>query len=62
MTAEQLEARVTPKQAAPLIVNKLLLLSRHLNRSMKVHKLSPTSLFVIAHAQAFFKTLFFNGD
>ena len=62
VTAEQLEARVIPKQATPFFVNKLLLLSRHLDRKLRKPDLSPTSLFIIARDQAFFKTLFFSGD
>lgn len=62
VTAEQLQALVTPKQATPLFVNKLLLLSRHLDRKMMEPKLSPTALFILARDQAFFKTLFFSGD
>lgn len=62
VTAEQLQARITPKQATPLFVNKLLLLSRFLERKMKDAKLSPTSLYIMARDQAFFKTLFFSGD
>ena len=62
VTAEQLEARIIPKQATPLFLNKLLLLSRHLDRKLKEPNLSPSSLFVIARDQAFFKTLFFSGD
>ena len=44
VTAEQLEARIIPKQATPLFVNKLLLLSRHLDRTLKEPNLSPSSL------------------
>ena len=51
VTAEQLQARITPKQATPLFVNKLLLLSRFLERKMKDAKLSPTSLFIMARDQ-----------
>ena len=60
VTAEQLEARIIPKQATPLFLNKLLLLSRHLDCKLKEPNLSPTSLFVIARDQAFFKILFFS--
>lgn len=61
VTAEQLQARVTPKQATPLFLGKLLLLSRHLDRKMAAPGISPSSLFVLARDQAFFKSLFFCG-
>lgn len=48
VTAKQLKARVTPKQATPLFLDKLLLLSLYLERKMKDSKLSATSLFVLA--------------
>lgn len=62
VTAEQLQARVTPKQATPLFIDKLLLLSRHLERKMSSPSVTPTSLFVLARDQAFFKALFFSAD
>ena len=62
VTSEQLQARITPKQTTPLFIDKLLLLSRYLERRMMDSKLSPTSLFILARDQAYFKTLFFSGD
>lgn len=53
VTAEQLQTRITPKQATPLFVDKLLLLSRYLEHKMKDSKLSPTSLFILARDQPF---------
>lgn len=61
-TSEQLQAAVTPQQATPLFVNKLLLLSRHLERKMSATNVSPISLFTLARDSAFFKTLFFSAD
>ena len=62
VTAEQLQARVTPKQASPIFLDKLLLLSRHLEKRILLTSLTPTEIFVTARDQAFFKTVFFSGD
>ena len=62
VTAEQLQARITPKQATPLFLDKLLLLSCHLERRLLLPSLLPSERFVSARDQAFFKTLFFPGD
>ena len=57
-TEEQLQAGITPKQAVPLLLPKLLLLARFLNRKIAAH----SGLFILARDQAFFKTLLFRGD
>ena len=62
VTAEQLQARVTPKQASSIFLDKLLLLSRHLEKRLLLTSLTPTDIFITARDQAFFKTLFFSGD
>lgn len=62
VTEEQLKARVTPKQATPLFVDKLALLSHFLEKRLLSASLTPTELFIVARDQAFFKTLFFSGD
>ena len=61
-TEEQLQARITPKQAVPLFLPKLLLLARFLKRKIAAHSINPSSLFILARDQAFFTTLFFSGD
>ena len=61
-TEEQLQASITPKQAVPLFLPKLLLLARFLNRKIAAHSINPSGLFILARDQAFFKTLFFSGD
>ena len=43
-TSEQLQAAVTPQQATPLFVHKLLLLSRHIQRKMGVPDVAAVSL------------------
>ena len=62
VTAEQLQARISPKQAIPLFPDKLLLLSRHLDKRLKRPLITPSEIFVTARDQAFFKSLFFSGD
>ena len=62
VTAEQLQAHVTPKQATPIFPDKLLLLSRHLEKRLLLPNLSPSEMFVFARDQAFFKCLFYSGD
>ena len=62
VTAEQLQAPVAPKQASPIFLDKLLLLSRHLEKRLLLTSLTPTDIFITARDQAFFKTLFFSGD
>jgi hypothetical protein len=60
-TSEQLQASVTPQQATPLFVNKLLLLSRPIQRKMGVPDVAAVSLFTLARDHAFFQTLFFSS-
>ena len=62
VTAEQLQARVTPKQATPIFPDKLLLLSQHVEKRLLLPNLAPSQLFILARDQAFFKCLFFSGD
>ena len=62
VTAEQLQARITPKQATPLVLDKLLLLSHHLEKCLLLPSLTPSEIFITARDQAFFKTLLFSGD
>lgn len=61
VTAEQLQARITPKQATPFFVDKLTRLSSHLQRALE-NAQTPTHRFIIARDQAYFKTAFFSGD
>lgn len=61
VTAEQLQARVTPKQATPFFVNKLTQLSSYLEHELQSSK-SPIQRFIIARDQAYLKTAFFSGD
>ena len=61
VTAEQLQARITPKQATPFFVDKLTQLSLHLQRLLE-SSTTPIDKFVIARDQAYFKLVFFSGD
>ena len=61
-TAEQLQARVTVKQAVPLFLPKLHSLARFLTRKMNSPGISARELYILARDQAFLKTLFFGGD
>ena len=61
-TREQLQARITLKQAVPLFLPKLLLPVRFLNRKTASQSINPSGLFILARDQAFFKILFFSGD
>lgn len=61
-TEEQLQANITPKQAVPLFLPKLLLLARLWTRKMTAQGITSTNLFLLARDQAFFKALFFSAD
>ena len=61
-TEEQLRAHITPKQAVPLFLSKLLLLARYMSRKIAAQSVNPSGLFVLARDQAFFKALFFSDD
>ena len=61
-TSEQLQAAVTPKQATPLFLVKIVLLSHLIQGKMLLPGITASRLFVYASDAAFFKTLFFSGD
>lgn len=62
VTREQLQARITAKQATPFFVDKLTQLAEHLQRLLTKPGLSPIQRFIVARDQAYFKTVFFSGD
>ena len=62
VTAEQLQARITPKQATPFFVDKLAQLADHIDKSLQSSNISPTQRFILARDQAYFKAVFFSGD
>ena len=47
VTAEQLQARVTPKQASPIFLDKLLLLLRHLEKRLLLSSLTPSDILLL---------------
>lgn len=61
VSAEQLQARVTPKQATPFFVDKLNQLSLHLQKALPISKTS-TERFIVARDRAYFTMAFFSGD
>ena len=62
LTAEQLQARVIPKQATPFFLEKLTNLAQHLDRALDSSDIAPTQRFLLARDQAYFKAVFFSGD
>ena len=61
VTAEQLQARVTPKQATPFFVSKLTQLAEHLQTALHNAK-TNLDRFILARDYAYFTTTFFSGD
>ena len=59
---EQAKAHVSQKQAKPLFLEKLKILSHHLDLQLKSDKLSVGERFVLLRDQAFFKVQVFSGD
>ena len=60
--SEQLQAAVTPKQATPLFLVKIVQLSRLIQGKLLVSGITASRLFVYARDAALFKTLFLSGD
>ena len=61
VTAEQLQAPVTPKQATHFFVDKLTHLSKYLEGKLTRAKMKLDH-FITARDQAYFKFAFFSGD
>lgn len=59
---EQLRARITPRQADPVLLSDVEILSRHIQSKLRNPTLDPIQVFVLARDQAFFKALFFSAD
>lgn len=63
MREEQLKARVTPRQAEPILISDLAIISEHIEHILNNSStLSPIQIFMYARDQALFKSLFFAGD
>jgi len=61
VTAEQLQARITPKQASTFFVDKLSQLCLYLEEKIRKAE-GPIDRFIAARDQAYFKMAFFSGD
>ena len=62
VTTEQLQARVTPKQATPFFLDKLTQLAQHLDQALASPTVTGLQKFILARDQAYFKAVFFSGD
>ncbi|KAK3739214.1 hypothetical protein QZH41_007834 [Actinostola sp. cb2023] len=62
VTAEQLQARISPRQAMPFFVDKLVQLSNHLHKALESPGVTPLQRFILARDQAYLKAVFFSGD
>ena len=61
MTAEKLQARITPRQATSFFADKLTQLSVHLQRALEKAK-TLSQCFILVRDQAYFKTIFFSSN
>ena len=61
VTAEQLQARVTPKQPTPFFLDKSTQLAQHFDRAL-ASSVTGVQRFLLARDQAYFKAAFFSGD
>ena len=62
VTTEQLQARVTPRQATPFFLDKLARLAKYLDQCIQSGASTPLQHFIFARDQAYFKSVFFSGD
>ena len=61
VSAEQLQARFTPKQATPFFVDKLSQLSVYLQKALQT-SMKSVERFIVARDRAYFTMAFFSGD
>ena len=61
VTAEQLQARISPKQTTIFFVDKLTPFSKHLESKLE-RAVTKRDRFIIERDQAYFKLAFFSGD
>lgn len=62
LTAEQLQARITPKQATPFFLDKLAQLAQHIDHALAIPNIPVVRQYLLARDQAYFKAVFFSGD
>ena len=60
-TTEQLQLRVTPRQASPFFVDKLAQLAKYLDQCIQSGASTPLQHFILAQDQAYFKVSFSVG-
>ncbi|XP_078667576.1 uncharacterized protein LOC144909439 [Branchiostoma floridae x Branchiostoma belcheri] len=61
VTGEQLQQGITPQQAKPLFLPKIIKVCQYIVQQIETEK-SPIKLFIRARDQAIFKAVFFAGD
>ncbi|KAI8490886.1 hypothetical protein Bbelb_313050 [Branchiostoma belcheri] len=61
VTAEQLQRGLTPRQARPVFLPKILAVCQYIGKAIEEER-SGTKLFILARDRAIFKALFFAGD
>lgn len=59
---EKLESRVLPSQSDPLFISDLAAVAACIGSRVNRYDFSSSQIFVLVRNQAFFKTLFFDGD
>lgn len=59
---EQAKARVCPKKAVPLFLEKLQLIAQFILTQLQSPRISPISLYIFSRDLCFFTTDFFSGD
>ena len=59
---EQLKALITPRQAEPVLLSDLEVLSSYWQSKLRESWSDPLQLYLLARDQAVFKAIFFSGD
>lgn len=59
---EQLKAHVTPRQAEPVLISDLEVLSQYIQARLSQNTTDALQTYVLARDQAVFKAMFFSGD
>ena len=62
MRGEQLKARMVSREAEPVLVADLQVISGFIQSRLLSNNLDAVQIFVLARDQALFKSLFFAGD
>ena len=59
---EQAKARICPKKAVPLFLEKLQMRAQFILTQLQSRRISPISLYILSRDLCFFTTEFFSGD